>query len=93
MLLSFRKITSIASAHSSLPENKGDVSCMNTSKRLTVSLVGSALPEHANMSVFTDDLRAPPTRTQLFRVPASTTEKLCRQFSRGVQHKKTPITA
>ncbi|POM69020.1 Gag protein [Phytophthora palmivora] len=76
---SHRQALSIASARVSLPVNKGSVSCMSTSKKCEYSLHlwwGTPLPEHTKVAVFMDGLKVGPSRTQLFRVHASTMEEV-----------------
>ncbi|POM60189.1 Gag protein [Phytophthora palmivora] len=42
---------------------------------LATSLVGNPLPEHIKVTVFMDNLKVGPSRTQLFRVHANTMEE------------------
>ncbi|POM62296.1 Gag protein [Phytophthora palmivora] len=64
---------SITSARASLPLELHEY--IQEMRVLAASLVGNPLPEHIQMTVFMDSLKVGPSRTQLFRVHANTTEE------------------
>ncbi|POM59024.1 Gag protein [Phytophthora palmivora] len=73
---SFRRITSTASTHASFPVNwKRELhEYIQEMRVLVLFLVGSLLSEHINFTVFMNGPKVGPSRTQLFRVHATTME-------------------